>query len=48
VRAAIELLRPLPGIGGVEKNATSIFAKLRLEDSAPIRRVLAVLDFFQR
>jgi DNA-binding NarL/FixJ family response regulator len=37
------------GIGAVEKNVTSIFAKLHLEDSgSDHRRVLAVLAFLQR
>ncbi|NII71151.1 response regulator [Microbacterium ulmi] len=37
------------GVGAVEKNVTSIFAKLGLEESATEhRRVLAVLAFLQR
>jgi DNA-binding NarL/FixJ family response regulator len=37
------------GVGAVEKNVTSIFAKLGLEDSgSDHRRVLAVLTFLQR
>lgn len=37
------------GVGAVEKNVTSIFAKLQLDDSgSDHRRVLAVLAFLQR
>ena len=37
------------GVGAVEKNVTSIFQKLQLDDSgSDHRRVLAVLAFLQR
>jgi DNA-binding NarL/FixJ family response regulator len=42
-------LRLVIGVGAVEKNVTSIFQKLALEDSGDDhRRVLAVLAFLQR
>jgi DNA-binding NarL/FixJ family response regulator len=41
--------RMVVGVGAVEKNVTSIFQKLGLEDSGDDhRRVLAVLAFLQR